>query len=577
MFIFNCLTIVVLFGKYLLIQGEIFHVENYGAYPDDNIDDTKAIQYAVGAAIRSGLNDTVIFGYGFYNISSTITVINAINLTIQGQGIDQTFLIGNQPIRMFSIQYCEGLIITSLSIDFDPIPFTAGYVLNVTDTYLDIRIQPPHRPDVGQQIQYILRFDPVDMRIAYGPNTYDIYQNPPANASKTSLVSTNILRLPLLLPSQFVVGDAVIARYNQANDAIFAYNSTDFTIQSLKLYSSWAMGVVTQRIRRLNIINFHVLPRPGRWLSTTSDCMHLVSSQEFVNVIDSKCQMQGDDGLNVLTSYAIVSGIINSTSLYLTTLSGTSPYTEVGCHIEFSSYDQPFTIHGSGLIESITDFNSTTRLVTFTNPVNASFNDWVINGDTPALTIRNFTVERNRARGVLLETHNVDIRNSVFNRTSAPAVLMQPSLYWHEGPPGRNITLANNLYINCNEGIGRMSGTIAIYPDPIQLVPVIDDIRIQSSTFYFGNFVQNLIQSENANNLFFSDNYIAVNSSSPLIFLCNSRNITASNNTVLNIQTKPEQYYTFEQHNPCQMNLSSLIDLPPSAFNSSFPPPVTLT
>jgi len=143
MFIFNWLTIVVLFGKYLLIQGEIFHVANYGAYPDDNIDDTKEIQYAVGAAIRSGLNDTVIFGYGFYNISSTITIINAINLIIQGQGIDQTFLIGNQPIRMFSIQYCEGLIITSLSIDFDPIPFTAGYVLNVTDTYLDIRIQPP--------------------------------------------------------------------------------------------------------------------------------------------------------------------------------------------------------------------------------------------------------------------------------------------------------------------------------------------------------------------------------------------------------------------------------------------------
>ena len=54
-------------------------------------------------------------------------------------------------------------------------------------------------------------------------------------------------------------------------------------------------------------------------------------------------------------------------------------------------------------------------------------------------------------------------------------------------------------------------------------------------------------------------------------------NITASNNTVVDIQSKIDQYYTFDESNPCQMNLSSLIDLPPSAFNSSFPPPVILT
>jgi hypothetical protein len=103
---------------------------------------------------------------------------------------------------------------------------------------------------------------------------------------------------------------------------------------------------------------------------------------------------------------------------------------------------------------------------------------------------------------------------------------------------------------------------------------VINDIRIESSTFLFGNYSRGLIQSNNANNLFFNGNYIDTNITTPIISICNSRNITASNNTVVNTQGKIDQYYVFDDANPCQMNLSSLIDLPPSAFNSSFPPPV---
>ena len=147
-------------------------------------------------------------------------------------------------------------------------------------------------------------------------------------------------------------------------------------------------------------------------------------------------------------------------------------------------------------------------------------------------------------------------------------------MYWHEGPEARNVSLIENIYIDNNEGIAQEKGIITILPDPIQLVPVINDIRIESSTFYFGMYSQGLLQSDNANNVFISGNYIATNSSTPLISICNSRNISAENNCVVNNQTKIDQYYTFDQTNPCSMNLSSLIDLPPSAFNSSFPPPV---
>jgi hypothetical protein len=568
----NWLIIIVLLIKCLLIQGKTFHVSNFGAYPNDDIDDTREIQSAINTAINYGLNSTIVFGYGTYNLSAPITIINATNLTIQGQGIDQTFLIGNVPITIFWVVFGTGVTIRSLSIDFDPLSFTAGYVVNVNDAYIDVRVQPPHRADVGRQIKFIIRYDLVEMRPAFGPNTYAFY--PPAINVSTTLVSENVLRMPFAVPSNFVVGDAVVAHFINPNDTIFVYGTVDFTIQSITMYTSWAMGLFTMKIRRFNIIDFHIVPRNGRWLSSPSDCIHVVSSREYVNVIDSTCQATGDDGLNVFRPFIAIVEVVDSRTIVVKTGGTTDPYIQVGEHIEFTSKTQPFTVYATGMVVASAPVGSNVRILIFNISINASIGDWICNVDLPSLTIRNFTVHSNRARGIVLETRNIDVRNSVFNRTSAPAIIIQPSLNYYEGPEARNVTLSHNLFINCNEGIGQQQGIIALVPDPIQLVPVINDIIIESSSFYYRNYSEHLLESFNVNNLVFRNNYIATNLTTPVVQLCNTRNITASNNTVVNIHGKLEQYYGFEGRHGCQLNLTSLIDLPPSAFNSSFPPPV---
>jgi hypothetical protein len=559
------------------IQGEIFHVSKFGAYPNDNIDDSIGIQSAVNAAISSRLNSTVIFGDGIYNLSSTINITYAVNLTITGQGMDKTLLVGNEPLFVFFAEYCEGLTISLLSIDFDPFPFTAGYVVGVNDTYLDVQVQPPHRTDVNRLVASIFRYDPIEKRPAYGAKAYQIFQASPTNVS-TSLVSPGVLRIPIRTRYQFVQGDPIVAIYDLPFNALSVKYSTDVTIQSITVYASWLMGLLTFRATRLNVIDYHAEPRDGHWLSTNSDCMHFTDAREYIRLSNSKCHLTGDDGLNVHRVYLLVAEVINSSTLVLKALNWIEPV-NIGedIRLEFNSGKQPFTMYGSGIVASSSALNSTdSRLFIFTTPLNVSVGDWAYVADPATLTIRNFTVENNRGRGALLETHNVDLRQSLFNRTSAPAIFFEPSLYWHEGPAAKNVTLAENLYINCNEGISQHGGIITFLPDPVQTISVIEDIRIESSTFLFGNYSQGLIQGNNINNVYISGNYIATNSSMPLISICNSRNITASNNTVVDTQSKIDQYYVFDETNPCQMNLSSLIDLPPSAFNSSFPPPVII-
>jgi hypothetical protein len=306
--------------------------------------------------------------------------------------------------------------------------------------------------------------------------------------------------------------------------------------------------------------------------------MHFTDSREYVSVSNTKCQSTGDDGLAVHAVYFLVTEALNSTALMIKIFHWPDPLdVGDGTTLQFSSSIQPFTAYTKGTIASSISNSTDLRLFTFTTPINVSVGDWACVADSPTLTVRNYTAENIRGRGALLQTHNIDIRHSVFNRTSAPAILFQPSLFWHDGPPARNATFIENLYINCNEGISQEKGIITYLPDPIQLVPVFEDIRIELSTFYFGNYSQGLLQSNNVNNLFISDNYIATNSCEPIISICNSRNISASNNSVVNNEGKIDQYYTLDQTNPCETNLTSLIDLPPSAFNSSFPPPVLPT
>jgi hypothetical protein len=568
---------IILSIKCTYSAGVIFPVSNYGAYPNDNIDDSNAIQLTIDAAVSYGLNSTVIFGAGIYNLSSTVTIRNATNLTVTGQGMDKTFLVGNAPIQILLVQYCQGTTISSLSIDFDPLPFTAGYVVNVNDTFIDVQVKPPHRANIGQQVDAIMRYDPTQMRPAFGPNTYEFYRAKPVTVN-TSLVSPGIVRLPITAPSEFMVGDPVVAFYIRLNHAIYVLDVVDFTMDFITVFTSWSMGLVTLRAKRLTVMNFNVLRRDERWASTIADCMHFADAREYVNIFDSKCEAMGDDGLNIHATYFNVTEIVNSSALVIQAGgSGDKLHVGVGTRLEFSTYQQPFTTYTTAVVISYEMINQTSALFIFDSPVNVSIGDLTCVADTPRLTIRNFTVANNRARGVLLETSNIDMRQSLFNRTSGPAVYFQPSLVWHEGPPARNASLTENVYINCNEGIAQHAGFIIVLPVPTQLIPVVHEVNITASSFYFGEYSQGLIQSFNAENVFISGNYIATNASTPLISLCNSRNVSARNNTVVNSQFKIDQYYSLNGTYPCQLNLTNLIDLPPSAFNSSFPPPVMIT
>lgn len=106
----------------------------------------------------------------------------------------------------------------------------------------------------------MFRYDPVEQRAAFGPNTYQIYQKVPHDGN-TSLVGPNILRIPIQYPMKFMVGDAIVAAYFGQNHAIQLKSIIDGILQSISLYASWYLGVLALRAKHLNIIDYHTLSR----------------------------------------------------------------------------------------------------------------------------------------------------------------------------------------------------------------------------------------------------------------------------------------------------------------------------
>jgi hypothetical protein len=574
-------TVIILLSVTIQNSRQMtFSVSTYGGYPNDNLDDTYSIQLATNAAIQNGPNNLVLFQSGQYDLNATIGIYGSINLTISGAGISDTLLLGHSPTQIFACGGGSMLTLTSFSIDYYPLAFTAGYVVNVSSTTsMDVQIVAPHSVDIGGQVQAILRYDTTLRRPAIGLQTYEIYQTPPGN-QYTTTPAAGILRIPLTYQTQFVVGDPVIVRYSFTTHALYAQDVKDLNIRSITIYTSWSMGLVTTRIHRFNINDFHITPKNGRWMSTPVDCMHFSDTREYINIIDSSCEAQGDDGLNVHAFYFTVVQILNSSAIVVQELSWSDTLNVgIGTRMEFSTQSAPFTVYETAILISMQFYNSTSNLAlyTFASPViGINLGDKVCVADTPSLTIRNLTVKNNRARGVLLETRNILVTQSSFIGTSGPAILFQPSLFWHESTSAKNVTLSDNIYLNCNEGIAQELGVITLLPDPIQLIPVLSDIEIKDSTFLMGQYSQGIIQLYNGQQVTITGNYFSTtNSTTPLITICNSQNVTADNNCIVSsTNVTITQYATAS---PCQTYLSSEILLPASAFNATFQPTVMLS
>ena len=527
-------------------------VKDFGAVPNDNKDDTRAILSAIEAC-KNKQNSKLVFEFGSYdiygsqkdkrgNFEPAIDINNVSNLTIEGNGSE---FIGHDYSTMFQFTNCRNVSITNLSVDWDPLPYTQGKVIQADSNSIDIEVLAPFIAKQGLHTEAILGYDPQNHRM--DRRFTDHYQL--GFEKTTELIRPGVMRLFIGHRDRFAgtmpsVGQYVIARHHVYGYQSFEFiKCTDVHIENVNIYSNPGMGVVGEACRDINIRHLKVMIRPGsgRWMSCTADATHFGGCRGTIIMENCLFEGMGDDATNVRSShYLLVSERLDNNKLRIRTgyrYGGDPTPPEIGDKLELSGEDKLLLPYATVTVRSVEiNKQDKTLVVGFSEklPERTVKGDVVGNASSiPVLRIRNCTTIRNRSRGFIIKTRNVVIEDCTFQDITECGVALESDVNaWWEAISSRDIIIRNNRFIDSKFDPGYLHGVIEFHTMS-QTAPAGVYRRITIENNVFLGSVGNIIKIGSADGVDIINN-IMDQPEEEAILLYNSRNIRISGNKLTN-------------------------------------------
>lgn len=530
-------------------------VKDFGAIPNDKKDDTRAILSAIEAC-KSKRNSKLVFEMGSYNIygnkkdergrfKPAIDIKNVNNLTIEGNDAE---LIGHDYSTMFHFTNCINVKINNLTVDWDPLPFTQGKVVQADSNFIDIEVVAPFVAKAGLHTEAILGYDMENHRMAR--RFTDHYQL--GFEKTTEVVSPGLMRLFIGLQDRFAgtmpsVGMYVIARHH-----VYGYESFEFAkcnnvqLGNVTIYSNPGMGVTGEDCRDITIRHLKVMIRPGsgRWMSSTADATHFGGCRGTIIMENCLFEGMGDDATNVRSNeYLLVAERLNDYKLRLKTgnrYGGDPTPPRIGDTLEISGEDKLLLPYATITVSSvvINELDKTLIVgVTKKLPERTRMGDVVGNASSiPVLRIRNCTVIRNRSRGFIIKTRNVVIEDCTFQDITECGIALETDVNaWWEAIAARDVIIRNNRFVNSKFEPGYLHGVIEFHTMS-QTAPAGVYKRITIENNIFLNSAGNIIKIGSADGVDIINN-IMDQPEEAAILLYNSRNINISGNKLTNSKT----------------------------------------
>lgn len=275
-----------------------------------------------------------------------------------------------------------------------------------------------------------------------------------------TVISKQTVRLDLgtSLTDSLKIGHRINFRYEIYGNCIFNFASCNrFLIKDITIYSAASFGVcVNPRSSDFIFDNFciRVPDNSNRLMASNADGIHLLGLFGKLTLRNCNMEHMGDDTLNI---HGLAGGIkhIEADGKHMVI---NRPFRGQDLKLpeywavkgdKINVYDsETFLLKGSFTVNSI-DFDG--------NVTYDIINGTIATGDTLANTkyfaslhIDGCVVRNTRARGFLVQTHNVLIENSYIYGMSLPAMLFSPDIkVWWEVGPTENVEIRNNIVEYC--------------------------------------------------------------------------------------------------------------------------------
>lgn len=487
------LFFLMLFSSNLIAQ--VVNVVDFGATPNNSLDDDRdAIVNAI-AACRSLSNPILLFSVGTYHINSvngsgTYFYINDIdNLTIEGSGSTLEIMGLNYQRHVFEFLNCNNLTAQNLNIDYKEIPFSQGQVINTGSNFMDVKILAGFNPQ-GKAISAYAQYD--DLTGQQINNNEDF-----GTTSWTWLDQTNNIIRVNENSHNYTIGTYMLMRHALYDGYSFILGSgcEDVVLDNITVFLAPGYPFyVTGGAKNVSFLNCKIKKKAQSfWATSTVDGAHLLDARG--EIIFDNCYFENmcDDGINLHGYFHNITQSIDNKTIRVQSPNGwyTAGGYSVGDSVEFFNSNTQQSIDFN-VISNISDRSGNLMTLQFENNL-PSFPNGISNYKMAnisilgSLTVTNSTIKGNRARGILVSTADVLIENCTFDRTMMSAILFEVSNYWNESRPGKNVIIRNNIFDDCGHfrsdtDYGIIDFGASISPTK-NICNVFNDIIISFNTF----------------------------------------------------------------------------------------------
>lgn len=484
-------------------------VTDFGAVPDDGLDDTKALRRAAeycrmhpGTILKipsgiyrlcdvkaeklekevlsgklGGNPEKAIFTPYFpyvkgldFDGSNDVT-IEAYGATIMCEGWMEPLSIVNS--RNFTVR--------GLTIDYRRKPFSEGIVQSIDDNSFVIRF------DSRRQITNEL---PITRMTIWDNEISGVYAVP-FYFPKRQLLDNNQVRFNGKLPKRLLGANLAALHSFHFRPTILIHKSINTLLEGVTIHSQPGMGIVGFDSKDITIRRLSVTPADGYTFSTNTDATHFACCEGLISFDNCFFRGQGDDATNVHGYYhniAEVAGDWIQLDLRAPTYTHiqVADVPRVGDKLELVRISTLEPLQELEVVDVVHKPKTKNAKVRLKGTLPENIDEYYLFNVTklPNLEFCRSTVWGQLARGVLAKTRGVKITDNVFRGCTGTAIHVGAESGWKEGTHTKNVTITNNIIVNCGLGVGTQYGASGI-------AVVIDAPNTESTILHDGIYVAN--------------------------------------------------------------------------------------
>ena len=461
-----------------LPAGQVLRVADFGARPDDGRDDLPAIQAAIDKSRDRAEPVRIVLGKGRFDLHPAgdggvaLRMAHQQNLIIDGGGAE--LVIHNPKMGLLNISVSKRVIVRNLSVDYDPLPMTQGWVRAVDAESREFEVEiaagfdlPGRDHFVSAQIKWGIFKDRSRPRaLKHGsPNMCPLDGWQKVAPRRFRYQTARWYPMDTIEPGDPFVQ---LARVNTSPIVSF-WQSEDVTLDRIRVLASPGAGFAAQRCTRLNLLGVHVEPAEGRWQCLCADGFYCIANRTGPWIENCVFDATGDDCIVVKTWGANCTGKTGERTILL------EPRRtwEEGAHVFSARPGDTIRVCDPVRCEQLTEFKvvaaemlppdgggkpawriTADRDLDMIEPASERRAPIYYNDDitSAGFVIRDNTFRNVRRWGLLCMSHDGLIERNTFDRTSAQAILFTSNdagFRDSDGFVSRDVTVRHNTFIDC--------------------------------------------------------------------------------------------------------------------------------